>query len=725
LAGLLVVLLLVGAVLVARQRILLQATSTSYTPLSGEARWEGDWELSEQGADPSEAGSLAGTDRAVIPFSGTDLALTVRRGSYRAYFWISVDGKPANRLPREERNKQRDAYLVLSSPDYEPQVVTLPVTGGLSDGPHEAVVVADRGWDQWPLVGWRVGRTPDTAAYDWALAGLGVVGLASLVGTIWQRGKRQSSCSDWSTFNNENIPPPLRASCAPPPAEGGEQLVPPPVVGEARWGGQRSLFSEQRDREAEWSGLQLVIFGLRFTISDSVSLPLVLVATIALYFSPWFFLKVVSGLALAVLVFMRLDLGLALIAAMAPFYLKPVALLGKSFSLVEIVTLLCVASWGIRCAWQWRKSERQGRLASCVLRLTSLDLAALTFVLVALASFFVAEYRHVALRELRVLILEPALFYLMLRTSRLDGKAIWRVVHFFVLGAVIVALLGLVQYAFSDVAAVRQALGDVIRAEGGFHRLRSVYGSPNSVGLYLGRVLPILVAVALFGASRNRRIVYGLAAVPVGLAILLSFSKGALLVGVPLSLLVLGVLAGGRWLWASLGAIALGIVAAIPLLRTPRFASLFDPSRGTLFFRLHLWRSSWTMFREHPLLGVGPDNFLYQYRGRYILPAAWEEPHLSQAHNILLDYATRMGVAGLAVGAWLQVAFWRAALPLRRLTDPDRRALALGLMGSMVSFLAHGLVDASYFLIDLAFAFFLALGVVQWLSRSETHGNEN
>ena len=54
----------------------------------------------------------------------------------------------------------------------------------------------------------------------------------------------------------------------------------------------------------------------------------------------------------------------------------------------------------------------------------------------------------------------------------------------------------------------------------------------------------------------------------------------------------------------------------------------------------------------------------------------------------------------------------------------DRRALALGLMGSMVDFLAHGMVDASYFVIDLAFAFFLTLGVVQWLARSETNGLE-
>jgi O-antigen ligase len=124
------------------------------------------------------------------------------------------------------------------------------------------------------------------------------------------------------------------------------------------------------------------------------------------------------------------------------------------------------------------------------------------------------------------------------------------------------------------------------------------------------------------------------------------------------------------------------------------------------------------MLRDHPWLGVGPDNFLYQYRGRYILPAAWQEPDLSHPHDVFLDYGCRLGFVGLAAGLWLQVVFWRLALPLRCLLDRDRRALALGLMALMVSFLAHGLVDASYFVIDLAFAFFMTLGVVQWLAAA-------
>jgi O-antigen ligase len=655
--GLLGSLALGGLVLTLERRAVLQSAGVEVTPLSGEAKWEGAWEFSERGADPSELGSQRGTDRVSIPFAGTGLVLTVRRGDYRGNLFVSVDGRPANRLPREDRG----AYLVLTSPDYTQQVVTIRVASGLADGPHEAVIVADRGWDQWPLVGWRVSRTPDLAGHRWALAGLGAVGLVCLIGL--GRGVR----------------------------EGG-----------------------QRDQRAGEEAEAVRVLSPRY---HHLHLPLTLVVLGVFTFSPWLWMTLVAGIALAGLVVLRLDLGLALVAATAPFYMHPVDLAGKSFALAEILVLLSALSWGVRQVvgnGKHKAANLRSRISNLV-GLSSLDLVALLFVLVAVVSSLNADFRHVALRELRVAILEPALFYLMLRTGRLGGREMWRVVDFFVLGAAVVALIGLVQFGLGV---------NIITAEEGFRRLRSVYGSPNNAGLYLGRVLPLVVAVGLFGRERVRRLGYGLAILPVGLALLFSFSKGALILGVPLSLLALGVLAGGRWLWASVGGLAAAAVAAIPLLRTPRFARLLDTSSGTTFFRLQLWRSSWMMFWDHLWLGVGPDNFLYQYRGRYILPAAWQEPDLSHPHNVFLDYGCRLGLGGLVAGLWLQIGFWRRALPLRRLVDADRRALALGMMGGMVDFLAHGLVDASYFVIDLAFVFFLALGVVQWLALKRSEADE-
>jgi O-antigen ligase len=651
--------LFIGAVLGLRQAALNENTAQFYTPLTGDAEWEGDWTLSEQGADPSQEGSIAGTDRVTIPFVGREFALRVRRGPYRAYLWVTVDGKPANRLPSTERG----SYLVLSSPDDEPQVTTIAVADGLSDESHVAEIVADRGWNQWPLVGWRVTSGPGTEGYSQALRALAGIGVAFLIGAVG-------------------------------------------------WGTQVVRRSERPNGEAMTSVTPSLISDSGVPLSLLRS-PIAVIATAILFYaSPWLPLTLISGIALVVSITMRLDLGLALIAFSAPFYLHPRPLLGKSFSMVEIATLLCLASWGVR---RIQRSIHQSLIAA--LRGFSLaDFGVLSLTLVAAVSTVFADYSRVALRELRVVILEPALFYLMLRTSALSKRDTWRIVHAFVGGAVAVALIGLSQYAL-DV--------NVITAEEGFRRLRSVYGSPNNAALYLGRALPMLLAVALFATRRRWRAVYAALALPVALALLLSFSRAAILLGVPASLLVLGVLAGGRWRWIALGTMAAAALATIPLLSTPRFTGLLDPNTGTLFFRLQLWRSSWKMFLDHSGLGVGPDNFLYQYRGRYILPSAWQEPHLSHAHNVLLTFATRLGFLGLAAGLLLHVSFWRRALPLVQPADGDRRTLILGLTGSMAYTLAHGMVDASYFFVDLAFAFLLTLGLVQWSLRSDTYGQED
>lgn len=94
-----------------------------------------------------------------------------------------------------------------------------------------------------------------------------------------------------------------------------------------------------------------------------------------------------------------------------------------------------------------------------------------------------------------------------------------------------------------------------------------------------------------------------------------------------------------------------------------------------------------------------------------MLPEAWREPDLSHPHNIVLDYWTRLGLAGVAVVLGLQWGFFRLAWKVYRRAAPWSRTLALGLMASMVGFLVHGLVDNSYFLVDLAFVFFLTAGI--------------
>ncbi len=687
----------------------------AYTPLSGTAGWEGAWEFSALGADVSQDGN----ERVTIPFWGSDFGLRVRRGNYRATMFVTIDGAPANGLPHDETGR---AYLILTSPDYQPQVTTLPVATHLASGAHTAVIEVERGWDQWALAGWSVADHPDETAYRWSLTGLTALALGGVAGMVLT-GRRMR----WGALGRAASAIWQRLSTA-------WQMIITAGTALLLW-------------TATWMTWGTEASTALRRLGDSVGITATLAAAGLFYYSPWFLLTVAAGLALFALLLLRPDLGLALIAALAPFYTLPRPLLDKAFSMAEIVTLVTLVSWGMRkwaslqvckfaglqvCKFASREAGKPADLPTCKLanlqtckpadlptckpaHLQTLDRAVLALVLVAIVSPFFAEFQREAWRELRLVILEPAAFYLMLRTSRLDRAAVWRLVDCFVLGGVVVAGIGLVQYGLGE---------NLITAEGGLPRLRSVYGSPNNVGLYLGRVLPLLVAIPLFACQRRRRLAYGLAALPVGAAILLSFSKGALLLGVPASLVTIGLLAGGRWLWATLAATAAAGLAAIPLLRLPRFASLFQTGGGTTFFRLKLWQATLSMIRDHPWLGVGLDNFLYQYRGRYILPDAWQEPDLSHPHNFLLDHWARLGVFGAAAGIWLQVAFWRLALPLRRLPDRDERALAIGLMGSMADMLAHGLVDHSFFLIDLAFAFFLTIGLVSRISPLASEGTK-
>jgi O-antigen ligase len=127
------------------------------------------------------------------------------------------------------------------------------------------------------------------------------------------------------------------------------------------------------------------------------------------------------------------------------------------------------------------------------------------------------------------------------------------------------------------------------------------------------------------------------------------------------------------------------------------------------------------MFRDHPIFGVGLDNFLYEYRGRYIFDAAWQEPNLSHPHNIILDFATRLGFLGLLTGFLMIWTYIRLAINLLKKNTGQFQPLVVGIVGSLVYMLSHGIVDHSFFLIDLAYIFMFQMGILVLLSEHQNN----
>ncbi|MCS6872975.1 MAG: O-antigen ligase family protein, partial [Anaerolineae bacterium] len=196
----------------------------------------------------------------------------------------------------------------------------------------------------------------------------------------------------------------------------------------------------------------------------------------------------------------------------------------------------------------------------------------------------------------------------------------------------------------------------------------------------------------------------------------LTQSLGAAVLGVPAALACTLLL----WDWRRGGAILVSIAAlalvALPFAaQIPRLQGALDLSRASSLMRTQLWQASLSLIAERPLTGAGLDQFLYLYRSRYILPQAWEEPDLSHPHNILLDFWIRLGIGGVVLLIALQIAFWRRGLRAWRALkgrDSLMTACVVGALGAMANILAHGLVDNSYFVIDLAYVFCFVVAAV-------------
>lgn len=591
--------------------------------------------------------------RLVVPFKGTSVDLLVERGSAPGRLLVTVDGLPANLLPERE-----GAGHVELRPS-EPEMELIRVASGLEDAGHrlEVTVAPIPGG---PLVqgvaieGVVTMRDTSRAGYFLVVAGLLAAGLL-LLRWLWRLLRRPESLATVLRIRGE-----------------AESLW---VTLGWRWGRL-----PESAREAIILGA-----GVASVVAVCVSL------------EPW--AAALGGLVLLVFAWWQPESALSLVLMVAPFYLAPFKMVPEGsrpvVSPVEALIIACTAAWIIRRLTRWRSGP-------VLLHPTLHDLAVGLFVVAAMGSLMVAERPREALRELRTIIIEPVVFYYLVMAC-VREKGLARLVNALILGGVMVSLFGLYQYVFTN---------DVITAEG-VRRMRALYGSPNNLSLMLGRVIPLTGCLALWSVDRKRYWGALLAMVP---ALVLTFSLGGWL-AVAASGLVVAALNGWRALLGATASAGAVLVASLPVLRVERIVSHLNLSEGTTALRLDIWRAAVAMIADHPAFGVGLDQFVVHYP-RYMLPSAWREPNLSHPHNLLLDVWLRMGAVGVAVVMWLLASFFALAYRLYRQEGrPWQRALAVGLLASMVDFIVHGMIDNSYFVVDLAVVFWFSMAAVKILGK--------
>lgn len=246
-------------------------------------------------------------------------------------------------------------------------------------------------------------------------------------------------------------------------------------------------------------------------------------------------------------------------------------------------------------------------------------------------------------------------------------------------------------------------------------RATSVYGYPNAIGLFGAPVVILLVgrAYSLFRRPADHRAgrsaalgALALAVAALGsLGILFAVSEGAL-IGLAAGLLAFGLLM--RPLRpAALGLIIIGCLLVLtqpPLMRyVTDIVGLRDDSSSV---RAIVWSESLAMLKDHSVFGAG----LSGYPG--LLPPYHLAPGIEifqYPHSVLLNFWSETGLIGVVGFLWIIVLFFRDALWSRRYKGDW---LHVTLVAAMCAILVHGLVDVPYFKNDLAFLFFIIIGLM-------------
>lgn len=419
------------------------------------------------------------------------------------------------------------------------------------------------------------------------------------------------------------------------------------------------------------------------------------------------------GLALAaaavLLAFVSPAAGISVVVLAAPTMYDLHPMPSGEFGLLELAILASAMGVGARMVFDAVRTDGLASLldilkpAHIVVPVALLLVA--TFVsLVTLAN---PDYRTESLREVRTVILEPLIFLANARMAMRRQRTRAFAGSMLILGGAAVAAYGVVQVAF-DLGGVQA--GDLTRAT-------ATYTHPNNLALFLERSLLLTIGV-IFVRPRWWP-AWLLAAVQL-VGVLATFSRGAF-IALVVGLVVILVL---RRLYAWLLAVVAGGVgvAAAGLVLFPE--RLIDAGGdGAEPTRFTIWRASWRMVVDHPVFGVGPDQFLYQYGRRYIEPMGWPERYTSHPHNLVLDVWLRLGVVGLAAASSLAVGLvWWVRRNLRTIRDDP---WSTGALAALVGGIAHGMLDNGFFLPDLATLtwFFVAVIITVPVARTVEEGD--
>jgi putative inorganic carbon (hco3(-)) transporter len=396
---------------------------------------------------------------------------------------------------------------------------------------------------------------------------------------------------------------------------------------------------------------------------------------------------------------------------------------------LEILSILIIFVWLFN-----KLKNRQFKIKS-----TPLDILILIFVIWHFVSMFMSVENPIwALKYIFKLMGGIILFYLIVDTIK-TKEQIKNIIFAMLFSGIIVSVIGIFERIAPHV--MKKVLfvfcpEQFLLPEGLTLRIKSTFGYPNILAQYLEMV--ILVFSGIYIATRKKILLVILFILTE--ALILTYSRGGLIglfSGLIFILIICYFNTNMRRYFKSVLTIV-GVVITLFIgttvfdkIFTTHLFNTFDSKYVSNVERIYLWQSAVKMIKDHPVFGVGPDNYRWVYAAKYNEHSPFSTMRrtgggMPNAHsnNFYLETASNLGIVGLGVLLWLIFRIKRSvSLVFKNYDDEYILPIFLGITGAIVAFFAHGLVDDFWQFQSMILMFWMILGLL--ISSMELLKNEN
>lgn len=300
---------------------------------------------------------------------------------------------------------------------------------------------------------------------------------------------------------------------------------------------------------------------------------------------------------------------------------------------------------------------------------------------------------------------------LIVREELKDERHLAKIIYSIVAGALLVSLDGVWQ-VLTGRDFVR-GYSPVINI--GLMRATASFKDPNTLGIYISAFAPLIFGLTLYYFKEKKKMMMVFISLIVLAGALLTYSRPTLL-AIYVALFFLGAVRKNKAL-----VIFLVIFTFISPFILPRsvkdWAKEVDYNPLRFFCnddRIAIYRNSLNMIKQHPLLGVGVNNYMKVYKDYKESPEYRNivTSDYIYAHNNFLHMAAEIGLAGLGIFIWLLYKLFRQCRDIyKKLNSNYFKIISLSFSACLIAFLVNGLTESSLYYSRVAIIFWYLAGL--------------